>query len=437
MSAWQQIAVIAGKAVDGQTGQLVPDDACSVNWEPVRLEAGSIITPHAGIACRLWAYADGFEESLVRSYSYDAESNWTTARPGLFPEVWGTASVTIPETCFVRIGVRRSNGEPVVADTLADVVEIRQEETPVAPIAPHFLAEADRVCDEVEACRSTDDLVLVLLSDVHYSTGCIWPETARNIRMVAERLKPDAIVQLGDVTDGLVPVRVTLSFVERVLGDLAACGLPVLGCIGNHDANYFKGNAQRLSDDDCAQLYLGQSDPWLVQDFPAQKMRCVFLHSFDPEARERYGFPLYEVFWAQRVLYETPRDWKVLVFSHVPPMPEIHYWSDTIRNGDLMMRMLTRFDRSRKGAVLGFVHGHSHVDQVYRRPDVPFPIVSIGCAKFEDFEECKPDGSTTPKRMQGTASQDLWDVLVVKRDEARLEFVRFGAGANRSVEKHD
>jgi hypothetical protein len=39
--------------------------------------------------------------------------------------------------------------------------------------------------------------------------------------------------------------------------------------------------------------------------------------------------------------------------------------------------------------------------------------------------------------MQGTASQDLWDVLVVKRDEARLEFVRFGAGANRSVEKHD
>ena len=132
--------------------------------------------------------------------------------------------------------------------------------------------------------------------------------------------------------------------------------------------------------------------------------------------------------------FETSR--KVVVFSHVTPAAEIHYWSDTIRNGEMLLRMLARFDAHRGGAILGLVHGHSHVDQVYRRADVPFPIISVGCAKFEDFEECKPAGSTTPKRAQDAATQDLWDVLVVKPDANRLEFVRFGAGTDRSVGKH-
>lgn len=436
MMSWKDVAVIPGKAVDAKTGLLVSDDSCAVNWEPIRLEAGSSVAPRAGFSCKLWAYTDGFDESLARTYSYDAESNWTTLLPDALPNGWGTARITVPDACYLRIGIRRADGTAAGVRALGEAVDIRLTSAPEQPIAEHFQVEANRVCAAVEARRDADDLVLLLLSDIHYSTGCIWPETARNIHAVAQRINPQAIVQLGDVTDGIAPAMVTVSFAERVLGDLAACGVPVLGCIGNHDANYFEGNAQRLSDNACARLYLDRPDPWYFEDFPEQRVRCLFLHSFNPDARERYGFELLEVFWAQRVLQQTPQGWKVLVFSHVTPTAEVHYWSETIGNGELLLKMLTRFDRRRKGAVLGFIHGHGHVDQVHRRPEIPFPIISIGCAKFEDFEECKPEGSFTPKREQGTATQDLWDVLVVKPDANRLEFVRFGAGADRSVEKH-
>jgi hypothetical protein len=37
----------------------------------------------------------------------------------------------------------------------------------------------------------------------------------------------------------------------------------------------------------------------------------------------------------------------------------------------------------------------------------------------------------------GTASQELWDVLILKKDEPRLQLIRFGAGDDRSVTCYD
>lgn len=427
---------MSGMGVDESTGKLASDDVCSVNWEPVRLEAGSTITPHPGLQCYLWTYRDGFDESLVREYSYDDESNWTTPCMDLSPREWRSAATAVSQSCYARIGIRQADGSPALVETLGEAVDIRMAAVEPAPIPAYFQAEIDRVCARVEQLREPGDLALLVVSDIHYSTGCIWPSTARNIQAVVDRLHPQAIVQLGDVTDGLVPLPVTLSFVERVMGDLESCGVPVHCCIGNHDMNYFRGNEQRMSAYDCAYLFSGRELPWRFADFRSSRVRCIFLHSFNPDEEERYGYSKRQIKWLRRVLQSTPEGWNVLVFSHVTPTAEIHYWSETIRNGELLLRVLRRFDKRRGGAILGVVHGHNHADQVHRRRNVPFPIVSVGCAKFEDFNECKPEGSFTPPRSLGDASQDLWEVLVVKPDAQRLEFVRFGAGSDRSVEKH-
>jgi DNA repair exonuclease SbcCD nuclease subunit len=266
---------------------------------------------------------------------------------------------------------------------------------------------------------------------VHYSTGCIWPETARNIAEVAARIHPDAIVQLGDLSDGVAPIRVTLSYAERVLSDLHRCGAPVYGCVGNHDANYFKGNDELLSAHDCALLYTGRDEPWYYEDFPKAQVRCFFLQSFDPLREQRYGYAAEEVEWLRQELQELPSGWSALCFSHLPLYADIHYWSDSILNEASLSEALECFNRQRPGAILGFIHGHSHVDQVFRKHS--FPDISIGCAKFEDFQECKPQGSSTPARRKGDASQDLWNVLIVKRREGRLELVRFGASDDMSI----
>ena len=431
------VAMIPGKAVDGNTGLLHEADGCWTNWEPVELGAGSaIVAPREGCRYRISCYEAIYDESLAHTYSYDAESNWTTLSSQTPPGEWLTGSFEFPQTCFVRITVQRKgepcDNEPCELDSL---VELRYVEPAVTPLADWAREEVERVCARVGDVRETGDLTLLVLSDVHYSTGCIWPETARNILEVTRRLKPDAIVQLGDVGDGIAPLAVTMSFAERVLGDLARCGVPVHSCVGNHDANYFKGNTDCLSVVDCARLYQGHDEPWYCEDFPNAHVRCIFLQSFDPTRAERYGYDGQQVRWLRKVLRETPYDYKVVVFSHLPLYAEIHYWSDTLLNERKISRILERFNRRRGGAIVAFVHGHSHVDQIYWKQS--FPDVSIGCAKFEDFKECKPAGSYTPERRHGDASQDLWDVMVVKAREPLAHFIRFGAGDDREVVTYD
>lgn len=425
--------LIKGKAVDPATGLLIDAAGSWTNWEPVGLGAGSSIAPAGpGISLRIWCYTKSFDESLAHVYTYDAESNWTTFVREMGPadQLDGPeAAWRCPDDCFVRITARIPDGQ--AAATLADVARIRVVE-PAPPVQPDAVrAEIDRVCARVDAVREAGDLTLIVIADVHYSTGCIWPETARNVREVAARVHPDAIVQLGDVSDGIAPVGVTLSYAERVLGDLHSCGVPVFGCVGNHDVNYFKGNDALLSAQDCARLYTGRDELWYYEDFPDAQVRCFFLRSFDPLRAQRYGFDSEEVEWLARELEEVPPGWSVLVFSHLPLYADIHYWSDAILNEEPLANVLERFNQRRAGALMGFIHGHSHVDQVFRRHS--FPDISIGCAKYEDFTECKPQGSLTYKRRLGDASQDLWDVLILKRRENRIELIRFGAGEDASV----
>ena len=426
-------AMIPAKAVDPETGRLVDDEGSWTNWEPLELGAGSaIVKAREGYRYRIACYSAEYDETLAHEYCYDPESNWTTLAACTEPDIWLDGPSSFSRDCFVRITAQRLDGFLAVRPYKLDEMIELDYAPPVVPPQPTWAhAEAERVASRVAELREPGDLVLIALADVHYSTGCIWPQTARNVHTVADLVRPDAIVQLGDVGDGIAPTPVTRSFAGRVLGDLRSCGIPVLSCVGNHDVNYFKGNDERLSQKECAQLYLDRQEPWYFEDFPSARVRCVFLDSFDPSRTQRYGFAGREVRWLRKTLRATPRDWKLLVFSHVPPLPEIHYWSDAIENGPRVMKVLESRNRTCPQSVLAFVHGHSHVDQVYWKQS--FPIVSIGCAKYEDFTEYKPAGSTTYKRQLGTASQDLWDVIVVKVHEGKLHFVRFGAGEDREV----
>ena len=55
------------------------------------------------------------------------------------------------------------------------------------------------------------------------------------------------------------------------------------------------------------------------------------------------------------------------------------------RNGEKMVEVLEQYmQENSKHCVLGWIHGYNHADQIYRKR--MFPIVSLGCAKVEDFK---------------------------------------------------
>ena len=416
--------------VDVETGLLISVPGCAVNRLPYPVRKGDKIRPAAGgIRLKVFFYLPEIPDELIHTYTYQPESNWTTYCPECSNHEWSEAEHTICEDGFIRVAAAPPGESPAWADT----VFVEKAEPAPSPIPDWMAKETEDLCRRVEAGRQSGDLVLLLLADTHNAVGCTWPDTLQSLRLTADRLHPDAAVHLGDLTDGLLPTYYTRLLTDLVLEELrGVCG-QLWCCVGNHDRNRFRGNPKGISREECAERILRQKAPWYKVKLPEKKLMLLFLDSFDPDEKERYGFSAEEVRWVRRTLRFVPRGYRVLIFSHVPPLAEIHVWSDTIRNEKRMLRCVQRFHARRNGAVLAWIHGHSHADQVYEK--LPFPVIGIGCAKLEDFREHKPEGSVTWERIRGTASQELWDVLLIHAGEGSLDFFRFGAGQDRHVSR--
>lgn len=418
-----------GMRVDPHTGLLVRDTGFMTNYLPVPVQAGDRILPRSPDIPYVCAfYSEDIPDALIYTYSYAPESNWTTFCAQHSDFQWSGRGREMPRSGFVRLTVRIS--DPCeTAPRFHDLFSVAGDEWGACSVPFWMQEEALHTAERVRQIRKPGDAVFLLLADTHYASGSIWSDTCESLRLVSETIRPDGLIHLGDFTDGLLPRRHTVGLSAGILADLRSICSSVHVCIGNHDMNYFRGNPDAMSKKACAWLYLGRRNPWYYVDLPEKKTRLLFLDSFSPEEQERYGFSGHQVSWLRRVLRFTPGDYKLLVFSHVPPLPEIHVWSSVIRNGEKTLRLLERHHARHPGSVLGWIHGHNHADQVWSAR--AFPIVGIGCGKLESFQEHKPDGSVTWFRKKGERTQELWDVLVIRPEEGRLGFVRFGAGEDR------
>ena len=411
--------------VDARSGLLEERKGVAVNFMPIPVSRGMQLCPRAAsLRWRLYAYSTDIAPELVHTYAYQPEANWATFRPDWSDDGWRQGRAEAGFDGYARIAVAG-------AAPGARLCDLFEEEIPRPGPAPDWIAEeADRVAARVSALRRSGDAVLLLISDTHETTGGIWRDTLRCLKETAGRVGPDRLIHLGDLTDGMLPADYTMWIAGGIRRDMEALGLPLDGCLGNHDWNAFRGNPGRLTAGQCARSVLGRDTPWTKADLPQARLRLVYLDSFDPERGERYGFSGREMLWLWRTLARTPKGWRVAVFSHVPPLPEIHVWSKRIRGGETVLRLLERHHR-RRGRVLCWIHGHNHVDQTMTTR--MFPIVGIGCGKLEDFHEHKPAGGVTPPRRRGGPSQELFDVVLIHMDNS-VDFIRFGAGEDRHLE---
>lgn len=380
------------------------------------------------------------EEKYIYTYDYQKEQNWTT-----FLEIgaYQKAEYLFERECYFRVSILKEDGnwflesDELRSDT---ILAFRQTEEEPADNECIFEQEMEITVDEVLSNISEPSLVFGLLTDSHYTVNGTWETTIDNLRKVGLQVGFDAIIHMGDMTDGMLSKRMLRSNTAKVLSDLRSLNVPVYVSIGNHDTNYFKGNQEWLTAEEQYAYYLRYNDEHIYResgslyyyvDYEKQKVRCLFLHSFNHQEGLRYGFPIEEIGWVRRTLAETPENYCVLVFSHDAPLARLDYWASEIRNGEELVGVLEEY-HSRKGhCILAYIHGHTHADYVYT--ERTFPIVSVGCSKVEYFPDKKPEGAVRYEREIGTVTQELWDTLIVKPKERRLEFVRFGAGENRTV----
>ena len=435
------IPLYRGLEIDGELGLLrnAPEEqACrtAACWEPLPLHRGECLKlKREDMEYRAFVYREGRQEEWICTSALQPEGNWTVYSREASGLTWRQDPVRImEEDGFLRLQVRRRDGG-MLPDTLCleDVFDL--EDAPAGELQEVrfdevFGRELADTAEEVRRARRPGDAVVLLLADTHTVFGGTWEDTARVISRLTAALSIGEIVHLGDLTDGLCPAAETEKLIRRIRADLEETGAGVHICPGNHDLLRLPGQKAPWDARGFAKRFLGQELPYGYEDLPGEGLRLVFLSSYDPEEACPYGFPEEETEWLERTLEETPEDRAVLVFSHIRPGPERTRWNDLIRRSRQVMEILTRFDQRRGGAVLGVFCGHDHRD--YISGEAAFPVIGIGCAKLEDKQN-SPLHKGRRTRMEGTASQELLDILVVHKNEKKMDLIRFGAGENRQA----
>lgn len=420
----------------------------------------------------------------IYSYAYHPEENWAAYTQNLTPQSYGTEDYIFDKECWFRVCVRREDGEDMGSEDYRraeDIIEYyeaaRIPETdgqrcqkPGAGSRHWFEQE---IVETIASIRQEDNphtMKLCLLTDTHYTINGTWEDTVRNIRSVAESIKYDATVHLGDFTDGMLSKRLTRKYVENMIRDLESCGAPLYIVPGNHDSNYFGNRQNAFSNEEMRRLYrlrgeagrasvnmMSEKNPvqglWssplrpnecsgqdvneeytgldYFVDVPEFSLRMIFLSSFEDMAQIRYGYTDGQLQWLKEVLRASDPSTKFLIFSHDAPLAKLDYWSFHIRNGEKLLDILEECNATEQYQIVGFFYGHTHADYVF--DECSFPVISTGCAKLEYFTEKKPQGAVAWPREADTVTQDLWDSVLVDFDRQRLKLVRFGAGVDREV----
>ena len=304
--------------------------------------------------------------------------------------------------------------------------------------------EIEKTIETVNEKRQDGDLVYTLLTDTHYVVGGVyWYDTAKCIEAVNEKISPDGIIHMGDFSDGMLSKEICQDYSHRVIDRLKEQNIPLYVTTGNHDWNYFRGNPEILNSDEMYEMYLngvipedalknvpenenGEKALYYYVDIEDKNLRILFLDAYRNDEENRYGYTLEEVDWVKARVSEVSKDAKILVVSHDTLVTGQDYWAAEIRNGDKLIDVLENADAN----VIGFLHGHTHADTIYR--SLSFPVISTTSSKLEYFQGKDPEGSFRPVREEGNINEVAFDTLLIHQDGS-LDLVRFGAGLDRST----
>ena len=434
-----------GLKLSSDTGMIeFSDNTWMATYRLYHARAGSYLRLNDDAYCYgVATYSEEINGTYIYTYCYQEEENWTTYNHDFHESQLKTGNYYFNDDRYFRVCLRRADRASIPADVgkhlenILSFVSVDKE-------YQEKLLFADEIRDtstkSLKKKKVGETLTLAVLGDTHFTVGGCWEDSLHNMRAVHEQVGFDAVVHLGDITDGMVPGMLTKEYVHEVMSGLQSMGVPVYLVQGNHDTNYFSGNPEAMDEDEQFAVYQAglPSDVvregknfWYYVDRQELKLRILFLASFDYREKIRYGFPAVELAWVERTLEETPEGYAVLVFAHVPPLPLLHYWSNEIRNGEELMRILENYNGRKGHRIMAYIHAHNHADQIYRERS--FPIISLGCNKCEYFLDKKPECAVTYERRPGTVSQDLWDVMVINPTENQIDFIRFGAGEDRHI----
>lgn len=321
--------------------------------------------------------------------------------------------------------------------TVDDVKRQRAIDTMISPLNELFADEITNVINEARSKMTSKALVLGIITDTHNDADReIYNLRAmQNMRAVNDALSLDICANLGDLIDGGEIKTTEANYLSNGVKYLLNVGAKkTFAIVGNHDGNELAGSGQRFTE---AELYgymqrfnetnvirNGITSNFYI-DYEQMKIRVICVNS----CYQLLGFSDATVTWITGVLAGAPSDYRFVILSHEPTRGAlISTDSSELYNSANFERVLDSYENR----IMGYIHGHTHFDNVSYVNG--YPEISITCGQpYQNTSTNFPSGATAPARTIGAVTQDAWDVVIVLPEENKFEFVRFGAGNSRTV----
>ena len=365
---------------------------------------------------------------------------------------WGTGWVTdviLPPNEYLTITVRKTDDSIIYEheainvfypDAVNDQLVYRNCQTP-----SYYNAEINSTIQSAKESQDEPSLSFVLVTDMHFpyssDSPYIFDSFIENVKGVTNQVKCRAIINLGDNTDGKSDV--TPDYNAYMLKRFKEIGLPYYHCIGNHDDNrYYTGSATSFTYAEQFKEYLSNTDDVVFddtsnglnyyKDFEDFKIRFIWLDSnLLEDGVGHYGYSNNTCTWFENIALNTPNNYDICVFSHTTPVGSLNFEQLDIANNTRIVSAIQNYETSTKHLIALF-YGHVHADGVFTSP---FLSIATSCQKFENYslDSRWAEGYTKPTRTRFTASEDCWDVVVIKPISKTISITRFGAGNDREV----
>ena len=337
--------------------------------------------------------------------------------------------------------------------------------------ATSFHCEEDALYNKVINDIDGKTVTLVIGTDTHamdearYAYGKV-------MRKLGERLNANAIVHLGDMinedrpngnvqnTSKEVHYSNSIERLSKFMEELESNSIPVLYAIGHHEAypwirldgtmwnyelivptdgaynfplekvsgicnRFNRGLVKTVDDNDTCNYYV---------DFDMQKLRCIFINSVD----NFVSFSDSTLEWISKVLNDTPKNYKVSFFAHAPNIQEANHRNQTpIPNGPELVEIMNDYVDN-GGTILGYYHGHTHMDNIVKTDDMKFHLISTTCAQPVQYTGSgiaipSLGACYAPKRAAGTYTEYAYDIVNIHTDTDIINIYRFGAGKSRQI----
>lgn len=349
-------------------------------------------------------------------------------------------------TYAIRVTLQ-SDGKLIrqVADNTNRIIALETEIH--ATIADRFVSEMNETIASVRNCMTEPCLVFPKITDIHYApTSTVFQnfdETIKNMKYFVERIHCDFIANLGDNINGSSNVETSLSQADHMLSAFNGIGIPYLFAVGNHDTNYDPspkfdiGQTYRAfmsATPKNAIINKATNGTDFYVDFDGLEIRVVFINTN---------------YLGAYVLAEDTKNWFINTVLNTDKLVVLCEHMSTQANQNFSNKIPSKTrSEAINNAISTFISnggkfiqlfGHSHCDYAFTSP---WLSIASTCGKFEQ-EDINSEsiraitgyettyGLVSPSRTEGNATEQAWDVVVIRPTSRKINLIRFGAGVDR------